>query len=123
MAYSYFYIQDYNNASSYYEQLLDLYPENDEYRLFYAQSLYQACMYEEAFQVTNKLIEKDEYKARVTKLQAAIKYSQEDVLSSKSLVDACPSDDPDKEVNLGCLLYKVIKNPLLNQLFHYFFFI
>lgn len=107
LAYSYFYIQDFNNASSYYEQLLEMYPDNDNYRLYYAQSLYQACMYEEAFQVTNKLIENEEFKGKVTKLQAAIKYSQEDVLSAKSLLDACPNDDPDKEVNLGCLLYKV----------------
>ncbi|CAH0550390.1 unnamed protein product [Brassicogethes aeneus] len=106
LAYCYFYIQDFNNAASYYEQLMEIYPENDDYKLYYAQSLYQACLFDEAYQISNKLVDKDDYKGQITKLQAAIKYSQEDVLSAKNLVDSCPSDDPDKEVNLGCLLYK-----------------
>ncbi|XP_044264063.1 tetratricopeptide repeat protein 30A isoform X1 [Tribolium madens] len=106
LAYCYFYIQDFNNAASYYEQLTQMYPENNDYKLYYAQSLYQACLYDESFQVTKKIVEDPDYKGKVTKLQAAIKYSQEDVLSAKSLVNACPNEDPDKEVNLGCLLYK-----------------
>ncbi|XP_066152230.1 intraflagellar transport protein 70A isoform X1 [Euwallacea fornicatus] len=106
LAYCYFYIQDFNNASSYYEQLTEMYPDNNDYKLYYTQSLYQACLYDQAFQASNKLIDNQQYKGQITKLQAAIKYSQEDVLSAKSLVDACPNDDPDKEVNLGCLLYK-----------------
>jgi tetratricopeptide repeat protein 30 len=40
------------------------------------------------------------------KLQAAIKYGEDDIVAAKSLVDRMPADDPDKEVNLGCLLYK-----------------
>ncbi|KAF7283914.1 tetratricopeptide repeat domain 30 [Rhynchophorus ferrugineus] len=106
LAYCYFYIQDFNNAATYYEQLTEMYPDNDDYKLYYTQSLYQACNYDQAFQVSNKLIDNPKYTGSITKLQAAIKYSQEDVLSAKSLVDACPNDDPDKEVNLGCLLYK-----------------
>jgi tetratricopeptide repeat protein 30 len=114
LAYCYFYIQDFNNAAGYYEQLTQMYPDNNDYKLYYAQSLYQACLYDESFQVTKKIVDDPEYKGQVTKLQAAIKYSQEDVLSAKNLVNTCPSDDPDKEVNLGCLLYKVsIKNAYL----------
>lgn len=45
----------------------------------------------------------------MTKLQAAIKYGEEDLVSAKNLVDLCAPDDPDTEVNLGCLLYKVNK--------------
>ena len=26
----------------------------------------------------------------------------------QSMVEQCPADDPDTEVNLGCLLYKVV---------------
>ena len=26
------------------------------------------------------------------------------------MVEQCPADDPDTEINLGCLLYKVINN-------------
>lgn len=108
LAYCYFYIQDFNSAANYYEQLTEIYPDNDDYKLYYAQTLYQACLFDEAFQISNKLVNNEDYKGVVTKLQAAIKYSQEDVLSAKNLIDKCNSDDPDKDVNSGCLLYKVL---------------
>lgn len=41
------------------------------------------------------------------KLKAAIKYGEEDLITAKNFVDTCPKDDPDTEINLGCLLYKV----------------
>lgn len=66
-----------------------------------------ACLYEESYQACNKLVEYPDYKESVTKLQAAIKYSQEDVLSAKNLVEVTSTSDPDREVNLGCILYKV----------------
>ena len=43
----------------------------------------------------------------MTKLQAAIKYGEDDLAGAKSLVDQCPPEDPDTEINHGCLLYKV----------------
>uniref|UniRef100_A0A6P7HD98 Tetratricopeptide repeat protein 30 n=1 Tax=Diabrotica virgifera virgifera TaxID=50390 RepID=A0A6P7HD98_DIAVI len=107
LAYCYFYIQDFVKAASYYEKLTNLYPDNDDYKLYHAQALYQACMYEESYQACNKLADSQDYNERVVKLQAAIKYSQEDVLSAKNLVEASSPSDPDRDVNLGCLLYKV----------------
>lgn len=41
------------------------------------------------------------------KLKAAIKYGEEDLVSAKVLMENSPEDDPDTEVNHGCLLYKV----------------
>jgi tetratricopeptide repeat protein 30 len=38
---------------------------------------------------------------QMTKLQAAIKYGEEDLAGAKSLVDQCPSDDPDTDINRG----------------------
>ena len=35
------------------------------------------------------------------KLQAAIKYGEEDLAGAKSLVDQCPPDDTDTEINRG----------------------
>ena len=37
----------------------------------------------------------------MTKLQAAIKYGEEDLAGAKSLVDQCPNDDPDTDINRG----------------------
>lgn len=64
-------------------------------------------MYDEAMKVTCQ-IEKPEYAGSITKLQAAIKYGEEDLQGAKSLVDQSSAEDPDTEINLACLLYKVI---------------
>lgn len=53
LAYCYFQTQDFINASNCYEQLTVLFPEEIHYKLYYAQSLYQACLYDEAMKVTN----------------------------------------------------------------------
>ncbi|XP_067230269.1 intraflagellar transport protein 70A isoform X5 [Chanodichthys erythropterus] len=43
---------------------------------------------------------------KMVKLQAAIKYGEEDFSGAKTLVELLPQDDPDYDVDLGCLLYK-----------------
>ncbi|XP_044747096.1 tetratricopeptide repeat protein 30A isoform X1 [Coccinella septempunctata] len=106
LAYCYFYTQDYANASSYYEQLTKMYPSNNDYKLYHAQSLFQACQYEDAYQILNEIKDIEEYKNSANKLQAAIKYSQDDLLSAKELVESCKAEDPDREVNIGCIFYK-----------------
>ena len=62
---------------------------------------------------------------KVIKLQAAIKYAEEDlpnakvhcyvwfdtdietVVSAQTLVEQCVSDDPDTDFNMACVLFKV----------------
>ncbi|PVD38568.1 hypothetical protein C0Q70_01184 [Pomacea canaliculata] len=105
LAYCYYQMQDFVNASDCYEQLASLHPEVEEYRLYYAQSLYKACLFQEAMKVTCQ-IDQPHYQGQITKLQAAIKYGEEDLPAAKSLVEQCPSDDPDTEINFGCLLFK-----------------
>ena len=39
------------------------------------------------------------------KLQAAIKYGDEDLAGAKSLVDQCPPDDPDTDINRGLTIF------------------
>jgi tetratricopeptide repeat protein 30 len=55
LAYCYFYTQDFIKAANCYEKLTLLLPEEAEYQLYYAQSLYQACLYEEAMKVTSQI--------------------------------------------------------------------
>lgn len=105
LGYCYFFMQDFVNAANCYEQLAAMFPENSEYKLTYAQALYQACLYQEAMRVSCQ-IEDPEYHSRVIKLQAAIKYGEDDLSGAKSLVEQCPRDDQDTGVNLGCLAYK-----------------
>ncbi|KAJ8319123.1 hypothetical protein KUTeg_004214 [Tegillarca granosa] len=105
LGYCYFQMQDFVNASDCYEQLSIMHPEIEEYKMYYAQSLYKACLYQEAMKQACQ-IDNQKYQGQITKLQAAIKYGEEDLPGAKSLVEQCPADDPDTEINLGCLLFK-----------------
>ncbi|KAM8966312.1 intraflagellar transport protein 70A isoform 2-T2 [Pelodytes ibericus] len=105
LGYCYYQIQDFVNAADCYEQLIQINPEVEEYKLYYAQSLFKACMFPEAMKATF-LLDSPAYQSKVLKLQASIKYGEEELSGSKSLVEQIPSDDPDSEINMGCLLYK-----------------
>lgn len=48
MGYCYYHIQDFTNSAECYEQLTQLHPEVEEYKVYYAQSLYKAGAYPEA---------------------------------------------------------------------------
>ncbi len=39
-------------------------------------------------------------------LQAAIKYEEDDLTSSKALLDRCVQEDPETLVNTACITYK-----------------
>ncbi|XP_055507199.1 tetratricopeptide repeat protein 30A isoform X1 [Leucoraja erinacea] len=105
LGYCYYQMQDFLNAADCYEQLVQIHPEVDDYKLYHAQSLFKACTYTEAMKATF-LIDNPVYQTKVLKLQSAIKYGEEDLTGAKSLVEQQTADDPDTEINLGCLLYK-----------------
>lgn len=105
LGYCYYQMQDFVNAADCYEQLTLSHPEVEDYRLYYAQSLYKACLYDEGMKVSCH-IDNPTYQGRIKKLQAAIKYGSDDIPGAQSLVEQCPGDDPDTEINLGCLLFK-----------------
>lgn len=48
LGYCYYHIQDFSSASECYEQLAQLHLEVEEYKVYYAQSLYKAGAYAEA---------------------------------------------------------------------------
>lgn len=74
LGYCYYFSQDFANAASCYEQLVQLFPEVHEYKMHYAQSLYQSCAYEEAMRATFQMEDsRDQAKSDILKLQAAIK--------------------------------------------------
>ena len=95
-----------NNEKSY-EQLARHYPENDHYKLYYAQSLQKSGQYQAALKACLN-IENPELSQKVLKLQASIKYESNDLVGCKALIDDCPADDPDTMVNQACFLFKVI---------------
>ncbi|XP_056609233.1 tetratricopeptide repeat protein 30A isoform X1 [Triplophysa dalaica] len=105
LGYCYYHMQDFTNAAECYEQLTQLHPEVEDYKLYYAQSLYGACAFPEAMKATF-LLDSTTNHTKMIKLQAAIKYGEEDFAGAKTLVEQLPQEDPDYDVDLGCLLYK-----------------
>uniref|UniRef100_A0A452IBU8 Tetratricopeptide repeat protein 30 n=1 Tax=Gopherus agassizii TaxID=38772 RepID=A0A452IBU8_9SAUR len=120
LGYCYYQLQDFAAAAECYEQLGALHPELDDYRLYQAQSLYKAGLYAEALRVASPLLDVPAYQGRALRLQAAAHYAQGDLSAAKRLVEQVlasaaesspgaaedPSELPDAEVNLGCLLYR-----------------
>lgn len=45
------------NAATCYERLVALVPEEQDYQLYYAQCLYQACLYQDALKVVSQIEE------------------------------------------------------------------
>ncbi|KAI8836789.1 hypothetical protein BJ741DRAFT_605193 [Chytriomyces cf. hyalinus JEL632] len=105
LAYCFYQVQDFSSSANCYEQLVRSHPEVDEYRLYYAQSLYKSGQYQPS-QKACQTIENPEYAHKIIKLQAAIKYEQDDLQGCKLLIDQGASDDADTMINQACLLYK-----------------
>uniref|UniRef100_A0A4W4H366 Tetratricopeptide repeat protein 30 n=1 Tax=Electrophorus electricus TaxID=8005 RepID=A0A4W4H366_ELEEL len=105
LGYCYYHVQDFSNAAECYEQLTQLHPEVEDYKLYYAQSLYGACAFQDAMKATF-LLDSPASHSKMIKLQAAIKYGEEDFPAAMALVEQLPADDLDTEVDHGCLLYK-----------------
>lgn len=122
LGYCYFYVQDYVNASDCYEQLTILYPEQEQYKLYYSQALYKCGLFQESIKAASQ-IETPEIRAKViyrleskfdtnqnqsitkanvilclkvNKLKAAIKYAEGDMKSCTvkyvSFLYACDSN-------------------------------
>ncbi|ESO08925.1 hypothetical protein HELRODRAFT_74132 [Helobdella robusta] len=104
LGFCYYQLQDFVNAADCYEQLTMLEPANQEFKLYYAQCLYKSSLYEEAMKISCQ-VDGNNLHSKIVKLQAGIKYGQEDYTGAKSLIDDCPQDDPDAINNIGCLHY------------------
>uniref|UniRef100_A0A3P9J5K1 Tetratricopeptide repeat protein 30 n=1 Tax=Oryzias latipes TaxID=8090 RepID=A0A3P9J5K1_ORYLA len=102
LGFCYYHLQDFPAAAECYEQLTQLHPEVEEYKLYYAQSLYKAGAYAEATKASFAL----DNPASHLKLQACIKYCEEDHAAAKSLLELLPQEDSDYVYNTGCLLYQ-----------------
>lgn len=75
-------------------------PHEDQYKLYYAQCLYEAGRHEEAGKACTA-VDNPKYAAQVAKLQASLLYSEEDINGARALVEQLPTSDPDLPVNQG----------------------
>jgi tetratricopeptide repeat protein 30 len=105
MAYCYYHMGDFHSCARLYEQLTKICPGVEEYRVYYAQSLYKAGLYQDAFKVCS-LIDSEQHANRIVKLQACISYEQEELPQTKACLEKSHADDPEVIVLQGCVLYK-----------------
>ncbi|XP_058116473.1 tetratricopeptide repeat protein 30 homolog [Anopheles ziemanni] len=109
LGHCYYQIQDFIEAANCYEQLINIVPDVQEYRLYYAQSLFQAGLFEEAQKIVASGLESPELKEKVLQLQSAIAYGNEDYTTAQSLL-LQRQDGNGQEASIkndeGCLLYQ-----------------
>jgi len=105
LAYSYYMMQDFANATVMYEQLLKVHPSSEEYKLYLAQSLFKDGKYEQAL-VAAGHVDDPFYSQRVIMLKAAIMYEQDELGRCKTMIDKCTDDDPEIVASYGCILFK-----------------
>mmetsp|Transcript_13033 Transcript_13033/g.35479 ORF Transcript_13033/g.35479 Transcript_13033/m.35479 type:complete len:586 (+) Transcript_13033:92-1849(+) len=103
LGYCFYYSGQFEQAIEMYERLIRLHPRNEEYKLYYAQSLYKAGIYTEVKKEATKV---QGYSKAVTTLMVANAYEQDDLQECKRQLNQCPVEDPDTMVNTGCVLYK-----------------
>jgi tetratricopeptide repeat protein 30 len=116
LGHCYYMLQDYGNAVAMYEMLVTFYGEVEEYKVYYAQSLYKAGMYAEATRAALR-VESEQYGQRMMMLQAATKYEQDDLVGCKAQCDRCLTDDPDVVVAQACIAFKEKKYEEANKNF------
>ena len=104
IAHCYYMTGDYHSAARMYEQLTKIAPGVEEYRVYLAQSLYKAGLYQDALKLCS-LIDSEQQATRIAKLKASIAYEQEELPQTKAFLEKC-IDDPDVIVLQGCVLYK-----------------
>jgi tetratricopeptide repeat protein 30 len=91
LGYCYYMAQDYLNASKVYEDLTYLYPNIDEYKLYYGQCLYKTGQYEDALKVSGAIQSKD-YQKELILLYAYIRYEMDELQHAKTLCQSFESE-------------------------------
>lgn len=72
LGYCYYQIGDYVSAADCYGQLIQLFPEHEQYKIYYAQSLQKGCQYEAAMKASFT-VDSPNLKDKVVKLQVCNK--------------------------------------------------
>jgi len=115
MGYSAYYSGQFDLAFQMYEKLIELFPDNEDYKLYYAQSLFKAGEFVEASKAAVKV---EGHQKAVTTLLVANSYEQDDLVGCRRQLSKCSPDDPDTLVNSGCVLFKEGKHDLARQKFN-----
>lgn len=105
LGYCYYQLQDFSNAADCYEALTIIDPDVENYRLYYAQTLYKTGCHDDAMKVLCQ-IDTSSQPQKISRLKAYIRFSQNDLTGAKQMIDEDFQDDSDNLANMGCLLFK-----------------
>ena len=108
LGYCYYSMQDFSMAATMYEQLVRYYPDNEEYRLYHAQSLLKSAAYDEVIPILNNF-KSSQFAQRILLMQAAAYYEQDDLSHAKSILSYCSTKDPEASIIDGAIMYKESK--------------
>ena len=84
---------------------MKLYPEVEDYKVYYAQCLYKCGMYAEATRAAVS-VDDNQFTHRMLKLEAYIKFDEEDYNTSTATLQQCLPDDPEVVVANACVIFK-----------------
>ncbi|KAI6242149.1 Tetratricopeptide repeat protein 30 [Aphelenchoides fujianensis] len=107
LGYCFYQTQDFLMAAETYGKLAALFPQHSDYKLYHAQSLYHAFLFADAEAVMERCADDPKICRQLLKLASAIKYREDDVHNARRLVEEYDAEDPDAEVNLACIDFKV----------------
>ena len=105
IAYCYYQKDEFQKACQSYAKLVQLNPTNDQYKLLHAQCLYKTEQYYDAMRVSFG-VQSPDLKSKTSILQAAIRYAENDIQSSKSILTECDQEDEDVMIDQAVVLFK-----------------
>lgn len=105
LGYCYYQCQEFIEAANCYEQLVNMVPNEPEYKLVYAQSLFQSGLMDEAFK-TSTTIDAPHLKEKVLQLQSTIRYFNEEYSNTQALLAQRNAYHETTLNDEGCLLYQ-----------------
>jgi tetratricopeptide repeat protein 30 len=98
LGHCYYHAGHFEQAGAMYERLVRLLPDNEAYKLHYAQCLYKAGSYLDCQKAAARVAGAEK---EVCLLQLAAAYEQDDLAACRRLLDRCPEADADAMVNRG----------------------
>jgi tetratricopeptide repeat protein 30 len=103
LGYCHYQLEDYPKACDIYEDLVKL-SDSDDYRFYYASSLFKSAQYLPAQKVCQSISLQSQ---NVIKLEALILYELGEFQGCKNIINTLPNDLPDTHSDTACLLLKV----------------
>ena len=107
LAYCCYHNGDYARAAEFYEELVTLYPESEEYKVYYVQSLVKAGSYLDATRVAaSTAVASSSYSQRMRLLQAHAELEQGMLSACKTTLSQCLEDDPETILSLAAVDFR-----------------